>query len=229
MSILDFRVENVGEAGQTPKFIYLNTNDTIATVTATGYLNKLVAQNIPISELDMALVATKTSPGATSSQLSLFDVSKSGDNWSLTPSSSTLFLGNGQIFVGNPSGIAAAVTMSGDATISNTGVITIENNAITTAKIDDAAVTVAKLEADLQPSHVVKFAGQHTTAGGAAAEAITVTGAAATDLAFVQLVDPGTNTVSVVQAQVAADTLTVTFSANPGNDAIINYQLLRAV
>lgn len=73
----------------------------------------------------------------------------------------------------------------------------------------------------------IAYAAQATTAGGAAAEAITVTGALATDLAFVQMVDPGTNTVSVVQAVVTANTLTVTFSADPGNDAIVNYQIVR--
>lgn len=98
-----------------------------------------------------------------------------------------------------------------------------------TANIQDAAVTLAKLAAGITPSHVIKFADQVTTAGGAAAEVITVTGAvAATDRAFVQVVDNGTNNVTVLQAVVTADTLTVTFSADPGNDAVINYQLIRA-
>lgn len=65
--------------------------------------------------------------------------------------------------------------------------------------------------------------------GGAAAEAFTVTGAvAATDRAFVQVVDNGTANVTVLQAVVTANTLTVTFSGNPGADTIINYQLIRA-
>jgi hypothetical protein len=56
-----------------------------------------------------------------------------------------------------------------------------------------------------------------------------VTGAlAASDRAFVQVVDNGTNNVTVLQAVVTNDTLTVTFSADPGNDTIINYQLIRA-
>lgn len=78
-------------------------------------------------------------------------------------------------------------------------------------------------------SHVVKYAAQPTTAGGGAAEAITVTGALATDLAFVQMVDDGTNNTTIVNAVVTADTLTVTFSGDPGADAVINYQILRAV
>lgn len=112
-------------------------------------------------------------------------------------SGSVVSLPNSQIFVGNASNAATAVAMSGDATIANTGAVTIANNAVTTAKILNANVTLAKLAAGITPSHVVKFAGQPTTVGGAAAEAFTVTGALSTDLAFVQVVSPGTNTVSV--------------------------------
>jgi len=83
--------------------------------------------------------------------------------------------------------------------------------------------------APLAPSHVIKHAAQATTVGGAAAEAITVTGALATDLAFVQLKNDGTNNVSILSAAVTLNTLTVTFSADPGNDAVIYYQLIRAV
>lgn len=148
-------------------------------------------------------------------------------------------LANGAMFVGNASNVATAVTMSGDATISNTGVLTIANlavsaaklaaDAVTTAKILNANVTLAKLAAGITPSHVIKFANQVTTVGGAAAEAFTVTGAvAATDRAFVQVVDNGTNNVTVLQAVVTANTLTVTFSADPGADCVINYQIIRA-
>lgn len=72
-----------------------------------------------------------------------------------------------------------------------------------------------------------RFAGQHTTAGGAAAEVIALPGALATDLAFVQLVDEGGNNRTVLKAVMGADTLTVTFSGDPGNDAVVNYQVLR--
>jgi hypothetical protein len=137
-------------------------------------------------------------------------------------------LADGHIFVGSAGGIATDVAMSGDATIANTGVLTITANAITTAKILNANVTLAKLAAGITPSHIVKFGGQHTTVGGSASEAITVTGALATDLAFVQVVDNGTNNVTVLQAAVTSNTLTITFSADPGADAIVNYQLLRA-
>lgn len=101
-------------------------------------------------------------------------------------------------------------------------------DAVTTAKILDANVTLAKLAAGITPSHVIKFAGQSTTIGGAAAEAFAVAGAvAATDRAFVQIVDNGTANVTALQAVVTNNVLTITFSGNPGNDCIFNYQIIR--
>lgn len=147
-------------------------------------------------------------------------------------------LPSGELFVGSGSNIATAVAMSGDATMANTGALTIANsaisaakiasNAVTTAKILDANVTLAKLASGITPAAVIKFFGQATTVGGSATEAITVTGAvAATDRAFVQVVDNGTNNVTVLQAVVTTNTLTITFSGDPGSDCIVNYQLIR--
>jgi len=141
--------------------------------------------------------------------------------------SSTLSSGN--IFVGSAGNVATGVAMSGDATMANTGALTIASNAITTAKIAAAQVTLAKLAAGIAPAAVIKFAGQVTTAGGSATEVITVTGAvAATDRAFVQVVDNGTNNVTLLQAVVTTNTLTLTFSGDPAANTIVNYQLVRA-
>lgn len=127
-------------------------------------------------------------------------------------------LPSANILVGSAGNVATATAVTGDVTISNAGVTTIAAG----------AVDLAMLSAGITPSHVIKFAAQHTTVGGAAAEAIAVAGALVTDLAFVQLVNDGTANVSVLNAVVTADTLTVTFSADPGNDAVINYQIIRA-
>lgn len=228
MAIISLKTVQTGLVGVLPSIAYIDTTNTIAEVTTTGYLNKEVANGATFSLPCMAIVSTKAS-ASSAPIVGVYNVQHSGSDWSLTlGSNDAINLANTHILVGNASGIATDVAMSGDATIANTGAITIANNAITTAKILDANVTLAKLATGITPSHVVKFAAQYTTTGGAAAEAITVTGALVTDLAFVQLVDPGTNTVTVSIAVVTADTLTVTFSADPGNDAIINYQILRA-
>lgn len=127
-------------------------------------------------------------------------------------------LPSAQLLVGSAGNVATAVAITGDVTISNTGVTTIAAGAI----------DLAMLSTGIAPSHVVKFADQETTVGGAAAEAFAVAGVLVTDLAFVQIVDNGTGNVTALQAVCTADTLTVTFSGNPGNDCVFNYQILRA-
>ena len=56
-------------------------------------------------------------------------------------------LANGTILVGNASNISTAVTMSGDASLTNAGVITIANSAVNSAKIADGAIVNADINA----------------------------------------------------------------------------------
>lgn len=127
-------------------------------------------------------------------------------------------LASANILVGSAGNVATSVAMTGDVAIDNAGATTIQAGAI----------DLGMLSAGITPSHIVKFAGQPTTVGGAAAEAFAIPGVLATDLAFVQIVDDGTANVTALQAACTVDTLTVTFSANPGADCIFNYQILRA-
>lgn len=218
MPILNIVTYPTGVVGVNPSIAYIETNDTLAEVLVTGYLNKAVQQGYTFNEAMMCCVSTKATPNATSIQVAWLEIAKSGANWSLVSTNTTLPLPSAQIFVGNAGGVATAVVMSGDATMANTGALTIA----------DGAITLAKLAVGITPSNIIKFANQVTTVGGAAAEAFTVTGAvAATDRAFVQVVDNGTANVTVLQAVVTNNTLTVTFSGNPGNDCVINYQIIR--
>jgi hypothetical protein len=206
---------------QSPRTVRITTTNTLAQITTAGYLlteadtiRQLNSGEFTFVDGDLCLINYADGEG-------WFIVDFINDTFvaEVDPGNLSETLASGNIFVGSALNVATGVAMSGDATIDNAGELTIVNEAITLDKLDD----------DLQPSHVIKFADQETTAGGAADEAITVTGALATDLAFVQLVDSGTNDVSVVDAVITADTLTVTFSADPGDDAIINYQIIRAV
>ena len=52
---------------------------------------------------------------------------------------------DGKVYVGNGSNEVAEVSISGDATIANTGALTIANDAVTTVKILDGAITKTKL------------------------------------------------------------------------------------
>ena len=53
----------------------------------------------------------------------------------------------GQLIVGNSSNVPTGVALSGDATISNTGALTIANDAVTAAKLADTAVTAGSYTA----------------------------------------------------------------------------------
>ncbi len=344
MGIINITPGQTGLVGVLPSVCYINTDDTVAEVTTTGYLNKEVANGLQISLPCIAAVSTKATPTSVA-QVGWYEVQHVGANWSLDAgSSSGIGLTNGHIFVGNASNVAADVAMSGDISITNAGVtaivagvivnadinaaagisfsklaalasanilvgsagnvatsvavtgdvtisnagvtaiatgvivnadisasaaidfsklaaltsghllvgsagnvptsvamsgdatiiasgaLTIANDAITTVKILNANVTLAKLAAGITPSHVIKFGGQLTTAGSSATEAFTVTGAVgATDRAFVQVVNNGTGNVTVLEAVVTDNTLTITFSADPQNDTVFNYQLIRVV
>jgi len=77
--------------------------------------------------------------------------------------------------------------------------------------------------------HRVAFAASVTTAGGAAAEAITVTGLLATDIVSVTHRTQGAGAQTILSAAPTADTLTVTFSADPSTDNVIDYVVHRAI
>lgn len=106
------------------------------------------------------------------------------------------------------------------------GTANIQNLAVTTAKIADANVTLAKLAAGIAPSHVVKYAGASVQAGGSATVTITVTGMLSTDLPFCQI-GASTNAVNVQKVTATLNTITILCSADPGASTF-NYQVLRA-
>lgn len=85
MSILQITTSTTGLVGVTPRVIYINTNDTQAAVLAVGYLNLAVQQGYTFNDSDMALVTTKTSPSAATTQVEWLEVSHVGTNWSLVP------------------------------------------------------------------------------------------------------------------------------------------------
>ena len=74
---------------------------------------------------------------------------------------------------------------------------------------------------------VIVASAQYTTAGGAATEAITISGLLSTDAVLVTLNDNGTNNVTLTQSKATANTLTLTFSGDPGADTIISYMVIR--
>lgn len=77
-------------------------------------------------------------------------------------------------------------------------------------------------------SHNIVFAGEHTTVGGGAAEAIAIPGVLASDLVLTQLETEGATPRTILTAATSADIVTVTFSGDPAADHVVTYQVLRA-
>ncbi len=131
---------------------------------------------------------------------------------------SEVSLAENLILVGQGDGTADAVAMSGDATIAATGAVTIAAGAI----------DKAMLSAGILPSHIVVYAGKFTTVGGDAAEAISVPGVVAGDVALVTVQTLGTGSRTITAAIPATDAINVTMSGDPSNDHILSYMVLRA-
>lgn len=89
MPILNIQPNQMGQSGVFPAMVFILTNDTLAEVTAPGYLNGVVQKfGIPLSEADIALVTTKTSPNSRSTQVGWFAVKQTNGNWGLTATTS---------------------------------------------------------------------------------------------------------------------------------------------
>lgn len=129
-------------------------------------------------------------------------------------------LTSAHILVGSAGNVATDTAVTGDVTISNTGV----------TAIGAAKVTKAMLAATVRPAAMIVLGGNETSVGGGGAtEAYNIPGiVGATDLAFAQIVNNGTNNVTLLQAVCTNDTLTITYSADPGADTVFNYQIVRA-
>lgn len=110
MPILSSQVNPIGQTGQIPKFIFIQTNNTIGQVQVPGYLNTLIEQGFSLAEIDMALVSTKLSPYAKNSSTTLYQVVKTGnDIWSLE-----LYAGpQGEVGPAGPAGPTGSTGVTG--------------------------------------------------------------------------------------------------------------------
>lgn len=223
-----FQTTFAGQGESPIKLVYMYTDETYSTITTAGFLNKYLSSGYEFSPTDVVYAFY----GTNSSTFGIFTVSKA-TNGTLTlvlsgPLSSTL--PSTQIFVGNASNVATARTMSGDATLSNTGALIIANSAVTTAKINNNAVTLAKLASGITPSHITVYAGRITWSGSGASLTTTVNGVLATDQVVASIRSAPTQAAYLVSATTNNNQVILTLSAaNTSNDAVITYNVLRAV
>jgi len=125
----------ISVTGTYPTFTVTNTQPSSG-----GTLTGLVA-NSPLSVVNGTTTSTISIALATalaSGYLSSTDWNTFNDKLSKT-------LADGKIFIGNSSNVATAQTISTDAAITNTGALTIANQAVTTVKLADNNVDGTKL------------------------------------------------------------------------------------
>lgn len=106
----------------------------------------------------------------------------------------------------------------------NTLTVTFSANPLTAHGIH---YIILRPRGNFKPSHYIFAAANYTTVGGAAAEAISITGLLATDVAIVKY-RATDDTDTILKAVCTAGTLTVTFSADPGATHAITYLIARA-
>jgi len=88
MAILDIQVGFTGRANAETNLAFINTDNTVAEVLATGFLDPIVRMGNSLNESNICLVRTKTSASATSSQVGWYEVSISAGSYSLVPTAS---------------------------------------------------------------------------------------------------------------------------------------------
>ena len=116
------------------------------------------------------------------------------------------------------------------ATAGSIGSTELATDAVETAKIKNGSVTLPKLATILQPSHVVKYAGEFTWSGSGASMAVTVPGVLLTDIVIASIKTAPAEAAYLVSAGATTDTVTITLSAaNTSNDAVIDCIVLRPV
>jgi len=107
--------------------------------------------------------------------------------------------------------------------------VSVNDGGVTTAKIANANVTLAKLAAGITPSHVAKLAGTITWSGSGAALDTAITGVASTDKVSCTFRVAPTQAAYIVSAIPSTGHLVITLSAaNTGNQAQIDYVVFRA-
>lgn len=85
MSILNIQNLQMGVVGVTPNIVFISTNDTESAILAAGYLNQAQSNGASLTQSTMALVSTKTSPSAATTQVGWYEVAYDSTllNWSL--------------------------------------------------------------------------------------------------------------------------------------------------
>jgi hypothetical protein len=135
-----------------PNIVGIVTTDNLGTITATDYFSSQLAAVELLNNgvwqwenEDLVLIYYATA------QIGFFTYDATTDAFVALAANGGLSntLPSGDLFVGNASNVATARALSGDATMSNTGVLTIAAGAVSGSKIANNAVDYAQLALDV--------------------------------------------------------------------------------
>lgn len=198
MALLQLVRISVGDVGVKPGNLKMISTDNLATVTAAGYLNgvgSIISPDLQIAPSDLIECLYSYSTWTDTGTLVFLQPSISNGVITLVVAANPLSepLTNTHIFVGNASNVATDVAMSGDATMANTGALTIANSAITNAKVSaSAAIAFSKLAALPSAQILVGSAGNVATAVAVTGD-VTISNAGVTAIAAGAIVNADVN------------------------------------
>ena len=150
-----------------PNIVGIVTTDNLTAVTTAGYFSTQLTQVELLNngvwqweQEDIVLMYYS------SNQIGWFTYNASTDAFVSVAANGGLSntLPSGDIFVGNASNVATAVAMSGDATLSNAGVLTVGAQAITGSKIANNAVDFTQLALDVAATATISLTAAQTKA-----------------------------------------------------------------
>lgn len=236
MGILSFSTTLPGQSGNfiggnVPRRISLTTTDNLATITTAGYLNNLVkasGNNIyPTDILDIWFnYVSNSSPGTYSAftpsiangVITLSEFVTPGDillpvvNGNLAVFNGT----SGQIKDANLAPGTAAAKVASDNTKPNVASVSAATIAGNFLKAADTAGTVADGGAAIHAGVTATYA------GGGTSNAFVTTNMTAASIVTASILT-STNSVSITKVLPGTNTLTVTFSADPGAGTTVNW------
>ncbi len=266
MPILSGQTSFTGLSGIQPNLVFIDTSDTIATVTTAGYLNHAVQEGmLTLQNGYMALVNTKVNQNPHTPRVPIWlQVSITGTAPNLVYSLVEPTNGGGVIFPGNvqagSNGIPGAFISYPPTVLSGRLVIGASDNAanydvsVTNASFGQttaftipdpgsAAANFLVSGAAFTNGHLIRAAGvggatidagfgliAATTAayaGGGTSNAFVAAGLTAASIVTATIL-ASTNSVSITKAVPSANTLTVTFSADPGAATTVSYHAFTA-
>lgn len=144
-----------------------------------------------------------------------------------TTGSTSNLVGN---FLVRDATVASTATLNGRILASRAVIIAGVANTMTIPGGAVSKISISELELGIAPSHIVKYAGKITWSGSGASLATSVPGVLATDIVLASVQVAATQTGYIASVAPTTDTVTIVLStANTGNQAVIAYEVLRAV